>query len=342
MRSRPARGGRPQSGVSVIRKFLFTTIRLLVTAGLLWALAARLDLARAGAILAQVSVPLLAFGILTLFLIGIVTAWRWHIILAAEAPSPGPATLAKLVFVGLFFNQVLPSSIGGDAVRALRCRRLGIELGAGIRSILIDRAAGCAVFLLLYAVSLPVLLEILPDPRQRAIILTVFGLGVAGALGLLFFDRLAGRLAGWPLLGQVAALSRASRRLFATPQRWGAVVALSAVAVALNIVVYKVLGDALGSRLPLWSWSVVIGPVTLIQLFPIALAGWGVREVGIVVALSGFGVPAEAALAVSLLFGLCQFAVGLPGGLVWLADWDLARSLPAAGVATPACGESGR
>jgi uncharacterized membrane protein YbhN (UPF0104 family) len=63
----------------------------------------------------------------------------------------------------------------------------------------------------------------------------------------------------------------------------------------------------------------------LIQLLPVSLAGWGVREVVLVVALGSFGVPAEEALATSVLLGLCTILVGLPGGLVWLTDWDLAR-----------------
>jgi glycosyltransferase 2 family protein len=88
--------------------------------------------------------------------------------------------------------------------------------------------------------------------------------------------------------------------------------------------------------LPFSDWAIVVAPVTLIQLFPIALAGWGVREVGVVVALAGFGVPAEAALAISLLFGLVQIAVALPGGLVWLSDWDVARAAAAGGFAAGA------
>jgi glycosyltransferase 2 family protein len=73
----------------------------------------------------------------------------------------------------------------------------------------------------------------------------------------------------------------------------------------------------------------------LIQLLPVSLAGWGVREVVLVVALASFGIPAEAALATSVLLGLCLVIVGLPGGLIWLADWDVARSGgPAARKAT--------
>jgi uncharacterized membrane protein YbhN (UPF0104 family) len=64
----------------------------------------------------------------------------------------------------------------------------------------------------------------------------------------------------------------------------------------------------------------IVPPVILIQLLPISLGGWGVREAVLVVALASFGVPAEAALATSVLLGLCFIVISLPGGLIWFAD----------------------
>jgi uncharacterized membrane protein YbhN (UPF0104 family) len=89
--------------------------------------------------------------------------------------------------------------------------------------------------------------------------------------------------------------------------------------------------DSLGVDLPFGSWVVIVPPVTLIQLVPVSLAGWGVRELGFVVVLAGFGIPTEAALAASLLVGLCTLAVGLPGGLLWLTGWDITRATAASG-----------
>jgi hypothetical protein len=85
----------------------------------------------------------------------LIVALRWHLVLSAATPSPGPAALLKIVFVGLFFNQMLPTGVGGDAVRAWRCSRIGIGLGAAIRSIL-DRACGYLVLVVLYALGLPI------------------------------------------------------------------------------------------------------------------------------------------------------------------------------------------
>jgi hypothetical protein len=53
-----------------------------------------------------------------------------------------------------------------------------------------------------------------------------------------------------------------------------------------------------------------------------------VREAVLVVALAPFGVPAETALVASVLLGLCLIVVGLPGGLIWLTDWDIAQPSP--------------
>jgi hypothetical protein len=122
-----------------------------------------------------------------------------------------------------------------------------------------------------------------------------------------------------------AELSRAGRRLFTNPRQCCAVLGLSVITIALTVLAFKFVGDAVGSPLPLGSWIMIVPPVALIQLVPISLAGWGVREAALVVALGWFGVSAETALAISVLVGLCLILVGLPGGLIWLADWDIAR-----------------
>ena len=92
-----------------MRSLLLTSLRLLVTAGLLWVLLARADLGHIKEVVGHVSLPLLAAGAAALLTTSPFSALRWHVVLAAETTSPGPWTLLKIVLVGLFFNQVLPS-----------------------------------------------------------------------------------------------------------------------------------------------------------------------------------------------------------------------------------------
>ena len=65
----------------------------------------------------------------------------------------------------------------------------------------------------------------------------------------------------------------------------------------LTIVAFMLAAESLGVDLSFLSWVAIVPPVTLIQLVPVSLAGWGVRELGIVVVLAGFGIPAEALAA---------------------------------------------
>ena len=206
-------------GAITIRRSLIMSIRLCATAGLLWVLAVRLDFGRAAQMMAHAA-PLLLIAALVALLTGnLIVALRWHLILSAEAPSPGPGALVKLVLVGLFFNQVLPTGVGGDAVRAWRCRKLGIDLGAAIRSILLDRFCGYLVLVAVYAASLPSLLNILAYPRQREVVIAVLGAGLLGLAALFLFDRLPRPLLGLRLIAPIGELSREARRLFTHPSR---------------------------------------------------------------------------------------------------------------------------
>jgi glycosyltransferase 2 family protein len=295
---------------------------------LLWVLATRIDLSQAIQIMGQAALPLMAAALIVLLATSAVVALRWHLILSAEAPSPGPAVLLKVVLVGMFFNQVMPTGVGGDAVRVWRCCKLGIALGAAVRSILLDRACGYLVLVLVYAASLPGLLRILADPRQKAVVVAVLGAGLLGLVGLLLLDYLPRSVMSLRPIAPLAQLSRETRRLLTHPARCAAVLGLSAVTIGFTILAYKLVADGLGSRLSLGSWVMIVPPVILIQLLPVSLAGWGVREAVLVVVLASFGVPAEAALATSVLLGLCLIAIGLPGGLIWLGNWDIGQSSP--------------
>jgi uncharacterized membrane protein YbhN (UPF0104 family) len=306
-----------------VRRLSFIVLRLLVTVSLLWFLASRFDFEHATEIVSRVSLLLLAAALAALVTSVLVNAVRWQVVLAAEGPSPKLGSLTKLLFVGLFFNQVLPTGVGGDVARAWRCHRLGVPLGAAVRSVLIDRVSGYVVIVATYVASLPTLLQVLPNPGAQAGIFTVLAVALAGLLILPLMDFLPAQLMRLPGLATLADLSRSVRRLIFNPGRWTAILGLSILAVGCAVLAWKLVGDSLSVPLSFATWLVIVPLVSLIQLTPVSLAGWGVREAAMVVVLAGFGVSATAALAMSVLMGLALIVLGLPGGLIWLADWDI-------------------
>jgi glycosyltransferase 2 family protein len=309
-----------------VRRLSFIILRLLVTIGLLWFLASQFDFRHATEIASHVSLLLLIAALAALVASVLVNAVRWQVILAGEGPAPGLGSLTKLLLVGLFFNQVLPTGVGGDAVRAWRCHRLGVPLGAAVRSVLIDRASGYVVMVVIYIASLPILLRVMPDPGARAGILMVLAVALAGLLALPLVDFLPTQLMRLPGIAAIADLSRATRRLVLDPGRCTATFGLSILMIGLAALTSKLVSDSLGVPLSFATWLVIIPPITLIQLAPVSLAGWGVREAAMVIFLASFGVPAAAALAISVLMGLALIVLGLPGGLIWFANWDVAAA----------------
>jgi hypothetical protein len=152
---------------------------------------------------------------------------------------------------------------------------------------------------------------------------------------LFLIDYLPRELLRFRLVAELAALSRQGRRLFARPARSGAVLSLGAATVGLTIVAFMLVADSLGVDLAFSSWVVIVPPVSLIQLVPVSLAGWGVRESGFVVVLAGFRIPTEAALAASLCWSACARSSSVC--LLWLTGWDVTppASAKSARVACP-------
>jgi uncharacterized membrane protein YbhN (UPF0104 family) len=299
-----------------------TAARTLVTLGLLSLLASRIDLRHAGTLLAGAS-PALAAGSVLACLAGTpVNAVRWRALCDPGDGLPPLAAFWKILMVGLFFNQMLPSGIGGDAVRAWRCQMLGIRLGAAVRSILLERASGYCVFVALLGAGLPRLAGVLDPPLLHGLLL-LFAACVGGLGAMLVLDLVPGLARLSAFTAWLGELSVAARRLVAHPRQLAANLALSTISVGLTVLGFQLAGAAVGIEAGYGTWLAVVPPVALIQLVPVSLAGWGVREVALAQLLGAFAVGPEHAVAASILFGLLQIVLGLPGGVIWLAGWDV-------------------
>ena len=318
-------------------------IKIIITAGLLGALASKVNLSAVGDKIGAIGFASCAICILTMLVLTILVAWRWRMILACMQNPVGFGESWRLVMIGLFFNQILPSGIGGDAVRVWLLTRGGARLRKAFLSVIADRIFALGAVILCMAGFLPLLLH--GPAKWPVIFLTAAGsLGIAGvfvlprALGILtrlLPDRLY-RIGGTlidrclELLREFAAvLIRISK---ARPQG-PAVVAISVInQLVLGWIIYFI-----ARRL-----HVEIGPLTAIALFspamllsmlPISLGGWGVREAALVWLLGTVNVPQEASLAISVLFGVVTTAAGLAGGILWLFERrpDALPRIPAPG-----------
>ena len=93
--------------------------------------------------------PVIAAAVLIAFQMMLIVTWRWQQIVAAIDGAAPFVRLLRIVVISLFFNQVLPSTVGGDGMRIWFLRGMGRTIGVAIRSVVIDRLIGFFGLLLL-------------------------------------------------------------------------------------------------------------------------------------------------------------------------------------------------
>lgn len=259
----------------------------------------------------------LAWG---LFLIGVaVRGARWQVLLLALDVRRPLRELVGWYFVGSFFNVILPTGFGGDAVRAAELAQDTRRPGAIINSVLVDRYLGIMVLL---AMGLSAAL-LMPDaPAGITAFTAVLFSGGLLAAGLLRWRRWADLARRDDLLGKMMRLLRLPALTEAiAPYNGRAIGRGLAASLAFNLLQIGwnvALGWGLGLRLPLGVYCVFV-PLTAVALLLPAFGGLGVRELSYVGLFATVGVPQSTALALSLGVYSITVATGLVGGVLYLA-----------------------
>ncbi len=305
------------------RRGLLFAAKLLVSAGLLAFLLHRVSLAPVLGRLADADAGLLLAAFLAFLLQMALTGLRYARVGDALGAPMGAATALRLVLVGHFLGQALPSAVGGDAVRIWMATRLGIPLGRAASAVLCDRGVA---FLVLMAIALaagPLFLARIADDGARLFLL-VPALAIAAAALAIALAREAplAWLAARGMPGAMLALARDIRATTRGPGA-GAIVALAAIAQLGFIASVWLAARGLGIEAGLGDCLVVVPPVIIATLLPVSIAGWGVREGAMVFGFGLLGVAAADALALSILVGIANVAAGLPGAALWLAERKL-------------------
>jgi uncharacterized membrane protein YbhN (UPF0104 family) len=142
-------------GLGEMRRILLSTLKILISAALLYFALRKADLAALYARIDGSSLGWIGIAIAVTFLQIFIGVLRWREI-SAECGAPLPTRQAmRFNVIGTFFNQTLPSSIGGDAVRLWLVARSGHGWRAATYSIFVDRAIGLIALAIIVVASLP-------------------------------------------------------------------------------------------------------------------------------------------------------------------------------------------
>jgi uncharacterized protein (TIRG00374 family) len=309
-----------------VKRHLATVAKVAVSLGLLGylfsttdlgALARRMGQGEPGPLLAAV---LLHTGVVLLCLV------RWRLLLQALGHHAPVKLLGSSYLVALFFNNFLPSNIGGDVIRVRDTKPTAGSHTAALAVVVIDRILGLAA---LYVLAVAAFL-LGPPEVQRLVgarpALVALGIAFAGLSWVFFRPGLgrrlmaASRLDSLPWVRQRFETVQAAVNVYRA--RRGAVVAAVALSLVLqSLVVLFHYNVARALRIPLSLAAVflVVPLCTLVQTVPVSFNGWGVRESVFILYFGQLGLDRDAALAFGIVGAGLVTLLSLAGAVVWLA-----------------------
>ncbi|KRR14821.1 lysylphosphatidylglycerol synthase transmembrane domain-containing protein [Bradyrhizobium retamae] len=302
-----------------MRGLLLFIIRTTVSVGLLYLALRGINFGAIQSRLSQIKPLWIALAIaMTIFQI-FISARRWR-----EISNLCYAPLSNLQafhynIIGSFFNQMLPSSIGGDAVRLWLVNRTGAGLRAATYSILIDRAVGLIALAFIIVASLPWSYAITGGANDRLALVFVNFAAFAGGMGFLLLGHLhwAWLRNCWPIKHVHSCSAIANQAIF-SKSSGPKIMVLSLTIHLLTVVIAWCGARAIEAPSDFEQLLILTPPIMLITMMPISIAGWGVREATMMVAFGYAGLAQTDGAVVSILFGTVNFIVGALGGLVWI------------------------
>jgi uncharacterized membrane protein YbhN (UPF0104 family) len=313
-----------------MRKFLSLLLKAAVSGLLLYLALNFVNIATVADRLSRISPAWFALELLALLAQLFCLAARWQRLLTQCGATLSFASMLRFSIVSMFFNQTLPSSVGGDAMRIWLAAKQS-DWRTATYSVFLDRLVGVLVLAGLVVVCLPWTLQLVQNPIGRSALLAI-GLGSIAA-GIIFLSLAWKRLhflQRWAPTRHLADMAVVAIRILRSPRALAPIGGLSVLIHLLTAVAAWAAARAIGADLSLLYALFLVLPVVLVAVVPISIAGWGVREGAMVAAFAYAGLPQADGLIVSLLFGAGFLVLGACGGVIWVTTSERAMRSVAA------------
>ena len=273
------------------------------------------------------------FWLLFSFLLHIIgfllTAYRWQLLLAARDSHFSIGSLVQSYIIGVFFNNFLPSTVGGDVFRAYdTAERVGSKTEA-MTVVVVERLTG------MFALGLFALLALVLGFSHFGSIPIIWSAIGALVLGfVLFIAAMNHRVAmivknffEHPELIKISFLRKVQAKLkqiydalrvYKRNRRVMTIAFVLALLLQVNVILhYYFISYAMGLPVPVLYFFLIIPVVTVVLMVPIFINGIGGREASYILLLGEFGVSSAEAIAFSwIAFGMV-LVQGIAGGVVY-------------------------
>jgi uncharacterized membrane protein YbhN (UPF0104 family) len=317
------------SSPSIARRVMVMALKLAVSVALLAWLFSRVDMAALWATARRASPVwmMIAFAIYSLNVL--LSIWRWWLLVGAQDLDVPFRKLSASMLVALFFNNFLPSNIGGDVIRISDTAKAAGSKTLATTIVLVDRTMGMMGLVLVAACGASMVAS-----AQGHVRLPIWP-------SWLWAGFLAGTAVGVPMFWSPAGVGRLLQPLTIVHPEWvglridnvtttlerfrshpsalascfGGAVLVQMTAVAFHFAIVHALGIQIGA----FDLAVAVPLAGVLQMLPVSVNGFGVREAAFCFYFNRIGLPCEQAILLSLSATALVMLFSLSGAAVYVS-----------------------
>jgi uncharacterized protein (TIRG00374 family) len=284
---------------------------------------------------------------LSLGMLGVIfSSYLWHRLVQAENIQADMSHLTRLYLIGVAFSNFLPTSMGGDALKAYYVGRDSGNMPGSASAVVMARITG---FFGMMLMAIPVLIFLHASFNgllvQRFLLLSLLYLSsFGGALVVAAFlpkiqqKYVKGTWATNKIVLKAFETGSALLLSFKRPRTLAESIMFGFLFWITNCLNYYEYAVALGVQTPFRFYLLAVPFIGIIGALPISISGYGVREGLVEYLYSTIHVPTSTALSVVLLMDMQRILFSLLGGLLFLTMENRARTVEVADPTPAAAG----
>jgi glycosyltransferase 2 family protein len=315
---------------STTRRVLVMIAKIAVSIALLVFLFSRggVDVAKLWAEARRASVVWLIASLGVYALNMIASAWRWHLLLRAQRVPMGQVALFNSLMVAQFFNNFLPSNIGGDVIRIRDTAKIARSKTLATTVVLVDRGLGLMALVLIAAFGASMAAQLHgsgASPIWPSWLWAIFFIGAALSAPAVFAPAGVGRLLqpltvfhpewiGNRIETMIGTLGRFRSQPSALVGCFGGAIVVQ----ALVVVFYATVAHALHVPIRGWDLAVIVPLSIVMQMLPVSVNGFGVREATFTLYFTRIGLPTASGVLLSLVGAAVIMFFSLLGAVIYV------------------------
>ena len=310
------------------RRLLFGPVtKAAVSLALLGLLFSRVDVSRMWSLARSASAGWLAAAVGLYLLMILASAWRWGLLLQAQNVRLPFRRLTSSFLVATFFNNFMPSNIGGDVLRVADTAPAAGSKTLATTIVLIDRGIGLLSLVLVAALGATAATRMADavGPAGPALLWTGFAIATLVSVPILLAPHAVVR-ALQPLRTfhpewvdeRLGRLTSALLRFREAPAAIGGCFVGAIFVQAVLVAFYLAVAHSMRIPIGFAELAVVVPTSFIVQMLPVSMNGFGVREATFGFYFSRLGLPLESALLMSFMGAALIMFVSLSGALAYV------------------------